>query len=74
MSEQNPKYILPHHQLIAFSVAKELVLAVIAAKISDATLSDQALRAAKERGAQYGRGRVAAYGGGQEARLCHRAS
>ena len=41
------KYILPHHQLIAFSVAKELVLAVIAGKITDATLRDQALRAAK---------------------------
>ena len=38
---------LPHHQLIAFSVAKELVLAVIAARITDTTLRDQALRAAK---------------------------
>ena len=38
---------LPHHRLIAFSVAKELLLAVIAADIGDAELRDQATRAAK---------------------------
>jgi four helix bundle protein len=38
---------LPHHRLIAFGVAKELLLAVQGAKISDAELRDQALRAAK---------------------------
>lgn len=38
---------LPHHRLIAFTVAKELLLAVVAANISDAELKDQATRAAK---------------------------
>jgi four helix bundle protein len=38
---------LPHHKLIAFGVAKELLLAVIAANIKDAELKDQATRAAK---------------------------
>ena len=38
---------LPHHKLIAFSVAKELLLAVVAANIKDAELRDQATRAAK---------------------------
>ena len=38
---------LPHHRLIAFTVAKELLLAVVAANIRDAELKDQATRAAK---------------------------
>jgi len=38
---------LPHHRLIAFSVAKELLLAVVGADIRDAELRDQATRAAK---------------------------
>ena len=38
---------LPHHRLIAFSVAKELLTAVVAANIRDAELKDQATRAAK---------------------------
>src|SRR6266540_3203051 len=38
---------LPHHRLVAYSVARELVLAVVAARIRDAKLRDQALRAAK---------------------------
>jgi len=38
---------MAHHRLIAFSVAKELVLAVVAANIKDAELRDQATRAAK---------------------------
>ncbi len=38
---------LPHHRLVAFTVAKELLVAVQAAKISDAEIRDQALRAAK---------------------------
>jgi four helix bundle protein len=39
--------LLPHHRLIAFEVAKQLVLAVRAAHIRDAKLRDEALRAAK---------------------------
>jgi four helix bundle protein len=37
---------LPHHKLLAYGVARELVLAV-AARIRDAKLRDEALRAAK---------------------------
>ena len=39
--------ILPHHKLIAFGVAKELLLAVRAAHVRDAKLRDEALRSAK---------------------------
>jgi four helix bundle protein len=39
--------ILPHHKLIAYAVAKDLLLAVMAAKIRDAKLRDEATRAAK---------------------------
>ena len=38
---------LPHHKLIAFGVAKEMLLAVKSANIREAGLRDQALRAAK---------------------------
>ena len=38
---------LPHHRLVAYSVATELLLAVRAADIRDPKLRDQALRAAK---------------------------
>ncbi len=38
---------LPHHRLIAYQVAVELLIAVKAAKIRDTHLRDQALRAAK---------------------------
>jgi four helix bundle protein len=38
---------LPHHRLVAYEVATELLASVIAAKIDDARLRDQALRAAK---------------------------
>jgi hypothetical protein len=38
---------LPHERLIAFQVARKLLLAVSEAKISDPKLRDQALRAAK---------------------------
>jgi four helix bundle protein len=40
-------YQLPHHKLIAFEVAKELLVSVREAHVRDATLRDQALRAAK---------------------------
>ena len=39
--------LLPHHKLIAYGVAVELLLAVKAANISDAKLRDEATRAAK---------------------------
>jgi four helix bundle protein len=39
--------ILPHHRLIAFGVAKDLLFAVRAAHIRDAKLRDEALRSAK---------------------------
>src|SRR5277367_1114121 len=39
--------LLPHHRLIAFAVAKELLLAVRGAHIRDAKLRDEALRSAK---------------------------
>src|SRR5262245_30773507 len=38
---------LPHHRLIAFGVAKELLLAITQANITDAELRDQATRSAK---------------------------
>jgi len=39
--------VLPHHKLIAFGVAKDLLVAVRAAGIRDAKLRDEATRAAK---------------------------
>jgi four helix bundle protein len=39
--------ILPHHRLIAFQVAKQLLLAVRDAHIRDAKLRDEAIRSAK---------------------------
>src|SRR5450432_4178897 len=39
--------ILRHHKLIAFEVAKEPLLAVLAAQIRDTKLRDEATRAAK---------------------------
>src|SRR5580658_7733152 len=40
-------HVLPHHKLLAFGVAKEMLLAVKAANIREARLRDQAMRAAK---------------------------
>jgi four helix bundle protein len=40
-------HVLPHHKLLAFGVAKEMLLAVKAANIREAGLRDQAMRAAK---------------------------
>ena len=37
---------LPHHKLIAFGVAKELLVSVREARIANANLRDQAVRAA----------------------------
>ena len=51
---------LPHHKLIAFGVAQELLVSVRDARIRDAGLRDQALRAAKSAclNAAEGAGRV----------------
>jgi len=43
----SPSRPLPHHRLIAFGVARDLLLAVRDAHLRDASLRDQALRAAK---------------------------
>ena len=39
--------VLPHHKLHAFTVAKELLVAVLGCSIRDAKLRDEALRSAK---------------------------
>ena len=39
--------ILPHHKLIAYAVAKELLVAVLGARVRDAKLRDEATRSAK---------------------------
>jgi four helix bundle protein len=38
---------LPHHRLVAYSVARELLAAVLACRIADPVLRDHALRSAK---------------------------
>ena len=40
-------YSLPHHKLVAYEVAKELLVAVRGTHVRDAGLRDQALRSAK---------------------------
>ncbi len=47
MTNQHPPSELPHHRLVAYHVAVELLLAIKAANIRDAKLRDEALRAAK---------------------------
>ena len=42
-----PSESLPHHRLVAYQVARELLANVVAAKIRDSKLRDQATRAAK---------------------------
>ncbi len=39
--------VLPHHKLIAYRVAKELLVAVVGCRIRDPKLRDQAVRAAQ---------------------------
>ncbi|WP_279426689.1 four helix bundle protein [Anaeromyxobacter terrae] len=39
--------VLPHHKLIAFSVARDLLLSVLRCSIRDAKLRDEAVRSAK---------------------------
>ncbi|HOU94516.1 MAG TPA: four helix bundle protein, partial [Polyangiaceae bacterium] len=47
MTNQHLPPRLPHHRLVAYHVAVELLLAIKAANIRDAKLRDEALRAAK---------------------------
>jgi len=47
MTDQPRPPQLPHHRLVAYQVAVELLLVVKAAGIRDAKLRDEALRAAK---------------------------
>ena len=47
MNDTQHEIVLPHHKLIAFGVARELLLAVRACHISDAKLRDEALRSSK---------------------------
>ena len=47
MPNDTTRYSLPHHNLIAYRVACDLLVAVINAQIRDRGLRDQALRAAK---------------------------
>jgi four helix bundle protein len=46
-AQSEPLPLLPHHKLHAYGVARELLLAVLAARIRDAKLRDEAVRAAK---------------------------
>ena len=39
--------VLPHHRLVAWSVAQSLLLSVVALRIRDAKLRDEAVRSAK---------------------------
>ena len=59
-STPSPAPRLPHHKLLAWQVAKDLVLAVRACSIRSAHLRDQALRAAQSAAlnAAEGAGRV----------------
>ena len=47
MTDQRTPPQLPHHRLVAYQVAVELLLSIKAADIRDAKLRDEALRAAK---------------------------
>ena len=47
MTDQTTPPQLPHHRLVAYHVAVELLLGIKAANIRDAKLRDEALRAAK---------------------------
>jgi four helix bundle protein len=47
MNSHHTHSFLPHHRLLAYGVAVELLEAVLAARISDRKLRDEAERAAK---------------------------
>ncbi len=44
---QSQSPLLPHHRLVAYSVAREFLLAVLACRIADPKLRDEAHRSAK---------------------------
>src|SRR5512138_393305 len=44
---QIPQFRLPHHRLVAFGVARDLLVAVLACRIADPKLRDEAHRSAK---------------------------
>ena len=46
-STTSPAPVLPHHRLVAYSVARELLVAVLACRIADPKLRDEAHRSAK---------------------------
>jgi four helix bundle protein len=60
MNDQTASPILPHHKLLAYGVARELLLAVLRCSIRDAKLRDEAVRSAKSAclNAAEGAGRV----------------
>ncbi|HEX9401564.1 MAG TPA: four helix bundle protein [Anaeromyxobacter sp.] len=47
MDDNHAYPVLPHHKLIAYGVARELLLAVLRCSIRDAKLRDEAVRSAK---------------------------
>src|SRR5882762_3068847 len=47
MNFHQPNSLLPHHRLLAYGVAVELLQAVLEVRISDSKLRDEAHRAAK---------------------------
>ena len=47
LTHVKPSPVLPHHKLLAYGVAKELLVAVLRCSIRDAKLRDEALRSAK---------------------------
>jgi hypothetical protein len=44
---QIPQVVLPHHRLVAYSVARDFLVAVLACRIADPKLRDEAHRSAK---------------------------
>jgi len=69
MSPTDKQAQLPHHKLIAYQLALELVQLVARTRIGDAQLRAQA----RKSGAQHRGGRGTANASGQEPRLRHRA-
>jgi four helix bundle protein len=80
MNHRPPSSPLPHHNLLAYRVAVELLIAVRDARLEDAVLREQALRAAKSaclntaegagRGSRADRARVFAIARGEVVEAC----
>ncbi|HEX9241245.1 MAG TPA: four helix bundle protein [Anaeromyxobacter sp.] len=47
MDDNHVSPVLPHHKLIAYGVARDLLVAVLRCSIRDAKLRDEAVRSAK---------------------------